>query len=411
MPIVTSAPIEKLCWQPDGAAGVRRHAILAEAGYYFRHLPCAIDVTELEPWASQYAPLSDSSVQRAPQVVCYELSNACVTSQGCVITRDGHVVRESLGDLMTVPGLRIKGLRPLDEQRTRFEQDLLARRHIGPPALLLKRAWWRNFGHWLLEAAAPLALLRARAMLQEDVLLVTGAYEEPAMRAVVDATLRVLWPWPQPVVLEHEDDEMVQFDRLYYTTPVHQYVYQQPGSVQALRSHLVPPPSSRGPRRIFIERAGMLRDLVNRDEVRALCVAYGCEPVNPIGLPLLEQVRLFRDAELIVGTKGSDFVNAIFCAPWATVVVLSPGDFPDPLVWDIAAHGPLNYFELFGAVTEVTDVTGRNPFAIRLDKLRPMLDAACAPLGPGCPRNRRRYAMKHWMHHGYMPWLDRPARW
>lgn len=409
MQVVTSAPIEALCWRPGNAAGVRRHALLAEAGTYFRHQPCRIDTAEMEPWAFQYPPLGDSSMQRTRQVVCYELRDARVTSQGCVITRDGHVIRESLGNLLTVDGLRLKGLRPLDPAGRTFEQDLQPSRQVEAPCLLLKRAWWRNFGHWLLEAAAPLALMRARGLLSPDLHLVTGRFEEPPMIATVAATLRALWPWPDLAVEEHDDEEMVAFDRLYYVTPVHDYTLQEPATVQALRDYLVPPPGPPGPRRIFIDREAKLRRLVNQDEVRALCVAFGCQPVQPVAYPLLEQVRLFRDAEVIVGIKGSDFVNAMFCAPWASLVVLSPADFPDPMVWDLSAHGPLNYFEVYGALSETIDVTGRNPFTITRERLMAVLDEACAPAGRDGRRNRRRYSMHHWMEFGYMPWLDDPA--
>ncbi len=406
MQVVVTAPIEALCWQPGGAAGVRRHAILAEAGHYFRHLPCRIDATELQSWAMQYPPLADASVQRTPQVVCYVLDDACVTSQGCVITRDGHVVRESLGNLLTVDRLRVQGLNPLDEARTRFEQDLFPSRQVAAPALLLKRAWWRNFGHWLLEAAAPLALMRARGLLHPELRLVTGRFDDPPMIAAVAATLQALWPWPDPMVVRHDDNEMIRFDRLYYTTPVHGYICQEPATVQALRDFMIPAPGPVGPRRIFLDRDTRLRRLVNQDDVRRLCALHGCQPVRPIDYPLMEQVRLFRDAELIVGIKGSDFVNAMFCAPWASLVVLSPADFPDPMVWDLTAHGPLNYYEIYGALTEANHVTGRNPFAVDLDRLAALLDLAGAPAGPASPRNRLRYSQHYAMHRGCMPWLD-----
>ncbi len=406
MRTVTSAPIEALCWQPGGAAGVRRHAILAEAGHYFRHLPCRIDASEIEPWALQYPPLGDASLQRTRQVVCYEINDAVLTSQGCIVTRDHHIIRESLGDLLKVGGLRLRGLRPLDETSHAFEQVEEPSRTVSVPSLLLKRPWWRNFGHWLLEAAAPLALMRARGLLEPDLHLVTGRFEEPAMIATVAASLGALWPWPNPTVLQHDDDEVVRFDRLFYTTPVHDYICQEPATVQALRHFMAVPPMAQGPRRIFIERTTSLRRLVNQDEVRDLCIAYGCQPVQPVKYSLPEQVRLFRDAEVIVGIKGSDFVNAMFCAPWATLVVLSPADFPDPMVWDLSAHGPLNYFELYGALVEILDVTGRNPFAISLHKLMAIMDEACAPIEASDLRNRKRYSMQHWMAHGYMPWLD-----
>ena len=405
MQILESAPIEALCWRAGGAAGVTRRALLAEAGSYLRPLPRWIETSEMEPWASQYPPLGDASHQPTPQVVCYELTDARVTSEGCVITRDGHVVRETLGNLLSIEGLSLYGLRPLDPGGIRFEQVAQPTRRIAAPSLLLKRAWWRNFGHWMLESAATLALMRSNEALDATLHVVTGRFQDAAMRRAVLASLCSLWPWPDPVVEEHDDHEMVTFERLLFVTPVHDYNLQEPASVQALRRFLTPPDGPPGPRRIFIDRASRLRRLVNQDEVRAICAACGCVPVRPSDLPLLEQVRVFRDAELIVGTKGSDFVNAMFCTPGATLFVLCPGDFPDPMVWDVSAHAPLHYFELYGSVIERIDSNGRNPFRISCGKLRTGLALACDP-SPGA---RTRFSMSQWRQRGYTPWLDRWA--
>ena len=102
----------------------------------------------------------------------------------------------------------------------------------------------------------------------------------------------------------------------------------------------------------------------NEAELIAIAATSGYEVVQPERLDLVGQAVLFRAASCVVGVKGAALANIVFCAAGASVLVLSPGDFPDPFFWDLAAHAGASYAELFGALTARDRPRSHNPFRV-----------------------------------------------
>jgi capsular polysaccharide biosynthesis protein len=212
------------------------------------------------------------------------------------------------------------------------------------------------------------------ALVADDVKLfgwsiVTGAYDDPILDRIVKETLTQLAPEAQ--VLRHPDDEPWEFADLHYAMPVHvPPLFKLPAAVQRLRASMSMTqefernPPSRGPRRIYLSRqdAGTRR-VVNEAELRVVLSHLGFETVVLTGRSLSEQAGLFSGAEVIIGAKGAALANLIFCQAPASVMVLSPADFPDPFFWDIAGQLNLRYGELFCPVT-TTLPGGRNDFVV-----------------------------------------------
>jgi len=81
---------------------------------------------------------------------------------------------------------------------------------------------------------------------------------------------------------------------------------------QAVFRH-VPVGTSSSPRRIYVSRSmASRRRVINEAEVVECLSAYGIGVVNSEILSLEEQVRLFRQAELIVGPHGAGLTNMLF---------------------------------------------------------------------------------------------------
>jgi capsular polysaccharide biosynthesis protein len=81
------------------------------------------------------------------------------------------------------------------------------------------------------------------------------------------------------------------------------------------------PAPVRQPRRIFLSRAraSQSRPLLNRQRIEEIAGAAGLELVHPESLSLLEQVRLFGEASVLVGEYGSALHGSLFSAPGTTV--------------------------------------------------------------------------------------------
>ncbi len=94
-----------------------------------------------------------------------------------------------------------------------------------------------------------------------------------------------------------------------------------------MAAELAPDASLHTGRRLFLSRkkitessGGRYRALLNEDELLAEVAAIGYEIIEPETLPLAEQVRLFREADVVVGLGGAAMFNVVFCRPGTTVI-------------------------------------------------------------------------------------------
>jgi hypothetical protein len=94
-----------------------------------------------------------------------------------------------------------------------------------------------------------------------------------------------------------------------------------------LSQALAPDANSQAGRRLFLSRrsitrqsAGKYRALQNEDEVVAAAEALGFEICEPELLSIPAQIKLFGEAEIVVGLGGAAMFNVVFCKPGTRVV-------------------------------------------------------------------------------------------
>jgi capsular polysaccharide biosynthesis protein len=372
--------ISALIGDPIAAAEAGLHDVqqLAPQGSYRRRPAVVVNLAELYPAFHGYADDLRKLEQPYPPILGMVLPDAQVVGQGSVVTRDGVLVRDSCRAIieqnLQPPGLQAIG------------SDLFCRpppgaRKLEPLSLLAKGPWWRNFGHWLVDSAALLALVVDR-LRDHEFQIVIGKQTDPGMRRIVRETLDILAPGV-PIV-EHDDSDAVTFSRLYYITPVSiSPLFKSPQAIHALRDRLLPRRAVRG-RRLYVTRHhDPRRRLLNEPDVVGLCEARGFEIIRPEQYTLCDQARMFSEAEIVVGVKGAALTNLLFGAPESSAIVLSPNNWAEAFFWDIAGQLDISYVEILGKVVEgVTEPPG-SPFSIDLPLLAAALDNAGAPKLPG----------------------------
>ena len=85
-------------------------------------------------------------------------------------------------------------------------------------------------------------------------------------------------------------------------------------------------------RLIYISRSNQkTRRIVNEHEVISVLAAYGFETVNPEDLAHSQQVALFSEASVVIGTTGAAFTNLLFCKPGCRVIEIRPSNLNYPL--------------------------------------------------------------------------------
>lgn len=359
-------------------------ALLAAGGRYTRRPPLCQDTADaLRLTQVIYAEYTEQLEQTYRPIFHVALRDATVFGQGSVVSAGGALLIDSCWEFFSQGGLP-PGLVALENRHYQLEKP--PSRHIEQPALLVKRPFWSNYGHFLVDAAALLTWL-PRMALGADCRIVIGPQFAPKMRAIVRETLDILAPGL--TVLEHPDNEVWTFAALHYVTPQHiPPLTMQPTAMAELVARIQrgqPPPTAR--RRLYIAREASLgRQLVNEDEVVGVCRQLGFEVVSPEQYSLREQAALFHSAECVIGVKGAALANVVFGSSGTRLFVLSPADWPDPFFWDLAAQRGMAYGEMFGRIVDVRERQSQHGFEINIERLTRNLVAFCQPVGhPSAP--------------------------
>lgn len=348
--------------------------IILPAGEYKRHPMFAVDTAHLQLeqhdlFKSYTARLSQGH-HAMERVV---LHDALVCGQGTVITEDRYLLRESAIEFLA-HNLTPDGLEPslIDD----FRLTTPVAMQITRPTVLLQRPWFTNYGHWLVDGAAMLALL-SRVSMPASWQIMVGAQPSDAMRDIVLETLSLLAPGVG--IIERPQHEVWQFEQLHYFSPIHvPPLYKHPEAMACLRACIAANNISGSSRtkRYFICRGDMQsRRLDNEEGVISFLSTRGFTALANNSRSLHEQARLFRSAQIVVGVKGAALTNMMFATNGAHLITLSPADFPDPFFWDLVSQSGVNYSELFGELTTSHLPQSHNSFCIDIERLKTIIDA------------------------------------
>ncbi len=116
------------------------------------------------------------------------------------------------------------------------------------------------------------------------------------------------------------------------------------------------PQSPGAGRRVYISRnAARFRRVLNEDDVLPAIRALGFTVVRLEDLTLSDQIRTFRDADIIVSPHGAGLTNILFCRPGTTLVEIFPeGGVHGSAFLRTASHiGLLYYFVVAQAAGRV----------------------------------------------------------
>jgi capsular polysaccharide biosynthesis protein len=308
-----------------------------------------------------------------PALYMLSLTDPFVVGQGSVVVRFGNryrllkeSVREFLAQKLVPDGFHLAA----DGQ---FSMPESIQRRLEERCLLLQRPWSNNFGHWLVDQAMALSYLSRVGALKTNGIVVAKV-RSPRLREIMFQTIAAILPCAE--IHEHPDAEVWQFRHLDYMMPMHvPPLFKLPAALDCLRDDLLKMPAEEfpKPRRFHVVRQGGIRKLQNEAEIMALSANFGFEAVHPETLSIVEQAKLFRGAEAILGVKGAAMTNILFSDPACRVMVMSPSSFIDPFFWDIASTRGISYSETFGEITTTRASLGHNDFLVNPTEIEEML--------------------------------------
>lgn len=191
------------------------------------------------------------------------------------------------------------------------------------------------YGHWIQDILGRLVLLEQQGI-EYDWLYV------PSYHKFQKETLE-LWGIDPAKLIEPFDDYYIEADELIvpsYTArrapeehiPFKEHVdlvcYFTPWCIEYIRNKFIPLAQELEkkynyilPKKIFISRKGAkVRRMINEDEVFSIFEKQGFKRFLLEHLSILEQIILFKNADIIVAPNGSSLTNMIFCKPETRII-------------------------------------------------------------------------------------------
>lgn len=283
----------------------------------------AWDYPNLRQATTSVVDWPSGQVGEAP-LVSFSVPNAVVSS--CYATIDAFKNRLFLNQIY-VDAAAWFNLRPrVDDGNYEFESDRiipLPGRHvvIGGP---VDNAYY----HWLFNWCPRLLVLEK---------LAPEVFHDPSVKFIVDHRAAIE-PYrsfllalgiPQERIFFADDAYDYQVEEAilvsflpqtkYYPEIVKEFAHRV---VSGLSAEATPQANRR---RIFISRQKFQtpkRRIVNIDEIEPLLQTYGFEPVILEDLSVVEQIRLFAQAEAVIGVHGAGLANMIFSPPDCRMLLL-----------------------------------------------------------------------------------------
>lgn len=181
--------------------------------------------------------------------------------------------------------------------------------------------------HWIVEILGRLALLE-QAGEEYDYLYV------PTYRPFMKEAL-LLWGVNPEKIIDATDDVLYEVDEIIVPSIVSSISvygnarlahYAPKEIVDYVKSKLIDSFERQNNnysfcKRVFISRAdAKFRKILNEEEVFEKFADHGFERYILSNLSLVEQIALFKNAEIVVGTLGSGLTNILFCNKDALVV-------------------------------------------------------------------------------------------
>lgn len=297
-------------------------------------LPDATSLACIGPELTGMDRPNDPTHFPAIQVLRFEHAQACGRSSLIKLKRNQLVHH----DLITPATHTIS---EEDHRQLRIDADNLTCQFAGSPlmtatlpqAALFTDSVASNYAHWLTEVLPRIALY-VRNKCSKDVPLIVDAGLHPNLYESLSIVVG-----PERTVFKLPMGRCVHVQQLDLVTPAGYVPYAPRPPKRAGHSHgifsaealwavrdackqLMHSGRAATGKRIYVRRNSGLRKLVNDQQISNALAAAGFTVIAPEEFSFSEQVRLFSQAELVIGATGAAMANLIFCPPGSRVHVL-----------------------------------------------------------------------------------------
>lgn len=206
--------------------------------------------------------------------------------------------------------------------------------HVISVAATFTDACAGNYAHWMTEVLPRIMLFCSDAHFSDIPIVVNDGLHENIMKSlflVAGGGRRIIvLPIGRALLIKNlyltSVVGYVPFDRRSTKSANDSHGIFSPLALEQLSRHLTDS-LDRGSdvslsRKYYLRRNSKTRNIENAAEIENLLSGYGFSTLDPETLSFSEQVRVFRNAEMVVGATGAAFANAIFGRRGSCVAIM-----------------------------------------------------------------------------------------
>lgn len=299
--------------------------------------PEAIEIESAHIYPQPYSALINGQKQTNifPTIYRVTVSNAVITGKSNFILTKKKALHHDLYDFRrdsTSEELHIRyGMTANYRKLIRYRKPRIKR--TIHRAIAFNDACSGNYAHWLTEILPRIGLYYKDGMVQGQQIILDDDLHPNLMESfnlVTDEPVQALAiPRDESWMVDNLDyisaTGYVPFDRRPSSPEGHSHGQFSPLALQNIVKIIcrkLSLESTRATRRIFIRRNSGSRMLNNAAEIEQLLIRHQFEVIEPEKLDFAEQVRIFSEAEVVVGATGAAMANTIFCKPSSKLIVM-----------------------------------------------------------------------------------------
>jgi hypothetical protein len=302
------------------------------------------------------------------------IENALICGEGIICKRTSQAIYAASETLTWATSARsILPLRRTEGGALHVDENIRPRKlSTKYTYAFLRQVWDTNYGHWITDCLPKVGILAEHFDIKSLRFIVTRRRGQ--MQRVYADSLAAFGIESHQILPVGR--EALEIEQLLYPLPVAtHYWLKAPRAIQILEELRDKIASGRsGPRRIYVSRAlARNRHLLNETEILDVLRDFDFTVIYPERHSFVEQVRLFADADLVIGNCGANLANAVFSQRGVKIFAITSKIMGDMFYWDLANLKSGKYYSLHGdAACGVPDYN--SDFSIDAREFRTLLE-------------------------------------
>ena len=277
-----------------------------------------------------------------PKIIAYHIKQGFVYAGTDYFKLDDMIICQRYTDYQTqVPFEEMHGIITLNKSRDGilWRDSKRQQPKYIEKGIYLSGALTTNYIHWLTEALPKIALIEEHSLFEEYPVIVLDELHENIVKSLSILTGN------RRKIIKVQRNRLCKFGHLVALSDVSMVPFEFRAGLNANSintSHTaslfskkaigltrerilksLPPRTGYSPKKIYIRRNNLGRDLENSEEVESFLLGLSFTIVEPEKLSFVEQLTLFSNAEVIVGQGGAALGNIIFAPQNCRTIVLT----------------------------------------------------------------------------------------